>query len=248
MTPCEWDNASWKELLEHCSKAQEYLLNSILDLKYEVERNRNHSLIRSLSARLKTMDSLTSKLKRMNLEPSVVNAATILHDIAGIRIICSYLDDINTVISQLEHIPHYEILEVKDYVHNPKPSGYRSVHVIGLCDISGRPVRCEIQLRTTAMDSWAALEHQMRYKKDLPDCDFVNHELFECARMLYETDCRMQVIHGYLHNQALDLANGASPKCSDKYIPEKRDSNDQPYPWNDDQPDTAVYPAKDREA
>lgn len=200
MNESAWACASWNELMQACSRTQEYLLNSILNLKYSMERGRHHSLIRSLSARLKTMDSIQSKLVRLNLGVSAQNAATILHDIAGIRIICSYLDDIASVIESLRQIEHYRILEIKDYIKSPKASGYRSLHVIGECDISGKPVLCEIQMRTTAMDSWAALEHQMRYKKDLPDSDYVNRELLECSALLYESDCRMQQIHSYLHN------------------------------------------------
>lgn len=200
MNETAWTDASWGDLLSACSQTQEYLLNSILNLKYSVERKRNHSLIRSLSARLKTVNSLQAKLRRLNLDVSVLNAATVLHDIAGIRIICSYLDDTASVIEELKTIDQYRILEIKDYITTPKPSGYRSLHVIGECTISGKPVLCEIQLRTTAMDSWAALEHQMRYKKGLPDSEYVNKELLECSALLYESDCRMQQIHSYIHD------------------------------------------------
>ncbi len=210
-----WRNTEWSNLLQSCSKTQEYLLNTILNIKYEIERYRNHSLIRSMSARLKAMDSLKAKLVRLGYEVTPENAAFVLHDIVGIRIICSYLNDIETVIDLLKKMDHFQITEIKDYVRHPKPSGYRSVHVIGICDSSGRPVQCEIQLRTTAMDSWAALEHQMRYKKDLPESEFVNQELFKCAQLLFETDCRMQRIHSFVHDQRTSPANTARQKAAE---------------------------------
>lgn len=197
----EWNDRSWKQLMETCLKTHDYILRSVLNLKYDLERNRNHSLIRSISGRLKTMDSLSAKLQRLGYEVTVKDAAEVLHDIVGIRIVCSYLNDIYSAIERLQTLDRIQITEIKDYVAHPKPSGYRSVHVIGLCDITGENIQFEIQLRTTAMDSWAALEHQMRYKKDLPESIFVNQELYECAQMLFETDCRMQTIHSYLHDR-----------------------------------------------
>lgn len=139
--------------METCLKTHDYILRSVLNLKYDLERNRNHSLIRSISGRLKTMDSLSAKLQRLGYEVTVKDAAEVLHDIVGIRIVCSYLNDIYSAIERLQTLDRIQITEIKDYVAHPKPSGYRSVHVIGLCDITGENIQFEIQLRTTAMDS-----------------------------------------------------------------------------------------------
>ncbi len=192
---------TWPELMTACAKTQDYLLKSVLDLKYSLERRRHHTLIRSMSGRLKARDSIHAKLIRLKLEPTPQNASRELHDIAGIRIICSYLQDVRDVLDELNHIDHLKILEVKDYITHPKPSGYRSLHVVGLCDISGKNTLCEIQLRTTAMDSWASLEHEMRYKKDLPQSDYVNKGLLDVSALLFESDCRMEQLHLYLENR-----------------------------------------------
>lgn len=188
----------WNQLLYACSKTQEYLLNSVLDLKYSLEREHHHTMIRSMSGRLKTLESIRSKLARFDLADTPQNASENLHDIAGIRIICSYLNDIEPVMEALKALEKLEILQVKDYISHPKPSGYRSMHLVGICSASGFPVLCEIQLRTAAMDSWASLEHQMRYKKGLPDYEFVNRELLTCASLLHESDLKMQNIFEYL--------------------------------------------------
>lgn len=200
MNEC-WNPKDWKELLQACSKTQQYLLNSIFTLKPSIEENRRHTLIRSMSSRLKDLESIRLKLTRYQFEDSPASAAKNLHDIVGLRLICSYLNDIYSVVDHLETLENFKILQVKDYIKEPKPSGYRSLHVIGLCDFSGHPIQCEIQLRTAAMDSWAAIEHQMRYKKNLPDSQYVNQELLECARLLYESDVKMQTLHTYVDDQ-----------------------------------------------
>ncbi|MBF0579264.1 GTP pyrophosphokinase family protein [Erysipelotrichaceae bacterium RD49] len=197
-----WTTDDWDEMLYTCSRTQEYLLTSLLNLKYSIERDHHHTMLRSISSRLKSRESIEKKLVRYRFEVSAASACQNLHDIIGLRVILSYIDDIYSLVDALSTIENYQILEIKDYIKHPKKTGYRSLHVIGRCDATnGRPVLCEIQLRTTAMDSWAALEHQLRYKKDLPDSDYVNRELLECAKMLNETDIKMQQIHRYLDVQ-----------------------------------------------
>lgn len=205
--PLVWSTNDWDKMLYTCSRTQEYMLTSLLNLKYSVERDHHHTMLRSISGRLKTRESIEKKLVRYRFEVSPASACQNLHDIIGLRIICSYIDDIYSVVDVLNTIDHYHILEVKDYIKHPKKSGYRSLHVIGLCTaVQNRPVLCEIQLRTTAMDSWAALEHQLRYKKNLPDSEYVNRELLECATMLNQTDVKMQRIHRFLDIQSHEEA------------------------------------------
>lgn len=199
------DLKDWNGLLYFCTKIQEYMLGSILNRKYSIEDGHSHTLIRSMSSRLKSAESIQSKLEGMGLDPTPSKALECLHDLIGFRLICSYMDDIPEIIEELRTIPHFEILEIKDYIRHPKPSGYRSLHLIGRCTAFDPPVLCEIQLRTTAMDSWAALEHQMRYKKDLPESDYVNQELLACASLLYESDVKMQNVHRFLKQQGLTV-------------------------------------------
>lgn len=196
-----WIPTGWQDLMIECTNVQDYLLHCVLDLKYDLERRTGHTVIRSVSSRLKTYDSLRRKLERLEQPVTPESAASALHDIVGIRIICSYLGDVRKVLGELSHLGGFTITEIKDYISRPKPSGYRSLHVIGVCGAGGHPVACEFQLRTTAMDSWAALEHQMRYKKDFPQSDFVNAELYDCSCLLFENDLRMERIFHYIQNQ-----------------------------------------------
>lgn len=121
-----------------------------------------------------------------------------LNDVAGVRIICEYVFDTYAVREALLSDGQIELVQEKDYIKNPKSNGYRSLHLIVNVPLPMhegiRKARCEIQLRTTAMDSWAALEHNLRYKKERPYDAEIDHELRDCAAMLAETDMKMQKI------------------------------------------------------
>ena len=121
-----------------------------------------------------------------------------LHDIAGVRVICKYISDIYLVRDLLLTSDKFTFVKEKDYIKTPKPSGYRSLHLIVETDVvideEVKKIRCEIQLRTSAMDSWASLEHNMRYKSDLPENEQINESLKSCAEALHNTDLEMQRI------------------------------------------------------
>ena len=154
--------------------------------------------IHSVTSRIKSPDSTRQKLARHGLPYTIDNVMNNLHDIAGVRIICKYITDIYHVRDLLLKSDRYTFVKEKDYVKTPKPSGYRSLHLIVETDVSvdgeNRKIRCEIQLRTSAMDSWASLEHNMRYKSDLPENEQINESLKSCAEVLHNTDLEMQRI------------------------------------------------------
>lgn len=166
-------------------------------MENEYKANGWHTAIRSVSSRIKQPVSINRKLEKLGVPISLKSIYHYLNDVAGIRIICAYLSDIYMVRDALVDGKHIELVTEKDYIKTPKPNGYRSLHLIVDVPVplknKVQKVRCEIQLRTTAMDSWAALEHQLRYKKELPDKE-INSELNLCAEMLYETDLKMQKI------------------------------------------------------
>ena len=118
-----------------------------------------------------------------------------LNDIAGIRVICSFPDDVYRLADAFLQQDDVVLLERKDYIQNPKPNGYRSLHLVVQIPIflthEKRMMKAEIQIRTIAMDFWASLEHQLRYKKDVAFTDEMAQELFECARLSAELDKRM---------------------------------------------------------
>ena len=141
--------------------------------------------------RLKTPQSIAAKLVKRGWEPTWENAVKYIDDIAGIRIICSFTSDIYRIATVIEAQKHIKILRVKDYIANPKASGYRSYHMLVEVPVylSSRMeyVRVEIQIRTIAMDFWASLEHKMRYKYNLD----VPAELNDCANIVSFLDERM---------------------------------------------------------
>ena len=141
------------------------------------------------------------KLKRKTLPVTVSSIKDNLFDVAGIRVICNYRDDVYSVSNYLSAQNDISVLRVKDYIKNPKQNGYRSLHVIYAVPVflsSGAhytPV--EVQFRTIAMDYWASLEHALRYKTDLPDAKLAEHSqtLLDCARSLQNIETQMQNIH-----------------------------------------------------
>ncbi|MEE0742093.1 MAG: GTP pyrophosphokinase family protein [Emergencia sp.] len=156
------------------------------------------SPISSISARRKKPLSIMEKLRRQGDEISLASIETNLNDVAGIRVICSFVDDIYKVAQMLVQQDDITLVQIKDYIQNPKPNGYRSYHM--LVDVpvffsqEKRPMRVEIQIRTIAMDFWANLEHKMKYKQDVENADEIIAELKECADTIAETDLRMMKI------------------------------------------------------
>ena len=171
----------------------------ILDSEFQVQFS--HNPIHHLERRLKSTESILGKLDRRGLPYTVEAIRDNLFDVAGIRVICNYRDDVYSVANYLSAQSDIQVLRVKDYIRNPKQNGYRSLHVIYAVPVflsSGAhytPV--EVQFRTIAMDYWASLEHALRYKTDLPDDKHAEHSqtLLDCARALQNVETQMQTIH-----------------------------------------------------
>ena len=188
----------------------------ILDAEFQVRFS--HDPIHHMERRLKSVNSIIGKLERKGLPLSVNSIKDNLFDVAGIRVICKYRDDVYSVSNYLSSQSDIQVLRVKDYIKNPKQNGYRSLHVIYAVPVflsSGAhytPV--EVQFRTIAMDYWASLEHALRYKTDLPDAKLNEHSqtLLDCARSLQNIEVQMQNIHRDI-NGAPQV--GEAPKTTD---------------------------------
>lgn len=170
------------------------VLNEEFSLLYE------RNPIESIKTRLKTFDSIRDKLERRGCPFNVESIEQNLNDVAGIRIICSFINDIYMLADCLIRQDDITLIMKKDYIKNPKPNGYRSLHLIVEVPIflhnEKRCVKVEVQLRTMEMEFWANLEHRLRYKKDLPE-DLIAataEELSECAKASCELDLKMQHI------------------------------------------------------
>ena len=171
---------------------------NILNRQFSNYYDRNP--IESISARLKSKDSLIRKINRYNLDLNLNSIKKGINDIAGIRVVCSFIDDIYRLERDFLSQDDVVLLTRKDYIENPKASGYRSLHLIVEVPIYLRDgkkmVRVEVQMRTIAMDFWASLEHKIRYKKNISkeDLKMIAKELVECADLTNEVDNRMKHI------------------------------------------------------
>ena len=168
----------------------------VLDTEFEVRYKRNP--ISSIQTRLKSQTSILEKMARMGIPPTRENIEQNLNDIAGIRVICSYIDDIYLLAEALTRQDDIKLIRKKDYISNPKPNGYRSLHLIVSIPIffaeSVKEVKAEVQIRTIAMDFWASLEHQIKYKKNVEHAEKVIARLKECAEEIAHVDETMQEI------------------------------------------------------
>ena len=171
----------------------------VLNEQFSLEYDRNP--IESIKTRIKSTDSLIRKIRDKNIPLTMTAIENNINDIAGVRIICSFLDDIYTLADCLINQDDITLIKIKDYVKNPKDNGYRSLHLIVSVPIflqnEKRDVKVEVQLRTISMDSWASLEHKILYKKHLiqAEIDSISKELAYCASLSEELDNRMQSIH-----------------------------------------------------
>lgn len=170
------------------------VLNHELSLEYDANP------IESIKTRVKSYDSILKKIRRKNIALNLDSIEENLRDIAGVRVICSFPYDIYKLAESFLKQDDITLIERKDYIKNPKPSGYRSLHLIVQVPIflqnEKKMVNVEVQFRTIAMDFWASLDHKMRYKKELSDeeVEILQEELYDCARQSAALDERMQRI------------------------------------------------------
>ena len=172
--------------------------------KYNLSKGKE-SPINYIISRVKSEDSMKDKLLRKGLDVTVENAFTKVYDAAGIRIICSYIDDVYNVVDMLKKCRDLKVINEKDYIKHPKPNGYRSYHIIFelSLDIAGDiyPVYVEIQIRTIAMDFWSALEHEIKYKKNIKNPELIAEELKNCADQIATLDLNMQTIRNMINEE-----------------------------------------------
>lgn len=174
-------------------------------LDVQLSLNRENNPIESIKTRLKSPESIFEKLQRRNLPLTLSAIEDNLNDIAGVRVICSFPEDIYSLADALLRQDDITLIERKDYIQNPKPNGYRSLHLIVEVPIflrnETRRMRVEVQLRTIAMDFWASLEHKLRYKKGLEDSEDyqeISRQLKNCAEMSAMLDRLMENIRGQI--------------------------------------------------
>ncbi|MEE0809101.1 MAG: GTP pyrophosphokinase family protein [Acutalibacteraceae bacterium] len=195
-------SSSYKEVIAYyrCAMMEVATKFNVLNEELSLEYDRNP--IETVKTRIKSIESITDKLIRKNLDLTVKNIEEHIHDVAGIRVICSFPDDIYNISQALLKQDDVRLIEVKDYIKNPKSNGYRSLHLIIEIPIflhdEKRYMKVEVQFRTISMDWWASLEHKIRYKKDVMHQNIIEKELLQCANMAVSLDNKMQEIYDYV--------------------------------------------------
>ena len=187
--------APYRELMSYyrCAMMEVSTKFNVLDEELSLQYDRNP--IEAIKTRLKSPDSIMDKLSRRGLPFSAESIEHNLNDIAGVRVICAYISDIYMLRDALLRQDDIVLLQEKDYIKNPKPNGYRSLHLIVETPIflhdQKKQMRVEVQFRTMAMDWWASVEHKLRYKKPAAP-EEVNSELKECAEISADLDKRLE--------------------------------------------------------
>lgn len=188
----------------------------VLNQQFSLEYDRNP--IESIKTRIKSMEGILKKARNKNIPLTIDSLEQNIRDIAGVRVICSFIDDIYMLADCLLQQDDVTLIEKKDYIKNPKENGYRSLHLIVEIPIflqnEKRPMKVEVQLRTIAMDFWASLEHKLRYKKNIPDnkAELLAAELSECAEISASLDKRMQDVR-------IHISEAEEPQQGEKRTP-----------------------------
>ena len=184
------------------------LLEDISRVRKQIEEETGIDPVEHCLARIKSEESMREKCRRKGLPETTESALVEIHDAIGLRVVCAFLDDVYAIRDFLAGLPHCKVIEEKDYIRHAKPNGYRSYHMIldvetDFEDVDGRlpgHYYAEIQLRTIAMDTWAALEHELKYKKNV---DLIVKELKRCADELASTDVSMQTIRDMIAEKTI---------------------------------------------
>lgn len=189
------DIDSWKEVTLIYNSALKQISTKLEILNDEFQHVHRYNPIEHIKSRIKTPESIVKKLKRHGYESTIENMVHYVNDIAGIRVICSFTSDIYQIAEMISNQSDINVISVKDYIVNPKPSGYKSYHMLVTIPVylSDRieNTKVEIQIRTVAMDFWASLEHKIHYKFEGNAPEHIKEQLVECSQIVSNLDARM---------------------------------------------------------
>lgn len=198
------DVESWEEVVLIYNSALKEIGTKLEILNDEFQHVHQYNPIEHIKSRIKRPQSIVKKLKKHGYESTIDNMVKYVNDIAGVRVICSFTSDIYRIAEMIINQSDIKVISVKDYILNPKPSGYKSYHLIVTLPIflSDRIVdaKVEIQIRTVAMDFWASLEHKIHYKFEGNVPIHIKQELVECASMVSDLDAKMLSLNEEVHS------------------------------------------------
>ena len=193
------DVDSWKTIMFLYNSALKEVGTKLEILNDEFQHVHKYNPIEHIKWRIKTPESIVKKLKKHGYESTIDNMVSHVNDIAGIRVICSFASDIYQIAEMISNQSDIRVISVKDYIVNPKASGYKSYHMLVTVPVylSDRiaDTKVEIQIRTVAMDFWASLEHKIHYKFEGKVPEGIENELIECAKMISELDAKMLLLN-----------------------------------------------------
>lgn len=197
---------SWTEVILVYNSALKEIGTKLEILNDEFQHVHRYNPIEHIKSRIKSSESIVKKLKRNGYESTIQNMVEYVNDIAGIRVICSFTSDIYRIAEMISNQNDIKIIAIKDYIKNPKPSGYKSYHMLVTVPIylSDRIVhaKVEIQIRTVAMDFWASLEHKINYKFEGNVPQHIKDELVECSTMVSALDQKMLSLNEQIQDMA----------------------------------------------
>ena len=189
------DIDSWTEVTLIYNSALKQISTKLEILNDEFQHVHRYNPIEHIKSRIKTPESIVKKLRKYEKESTIQNMVKYVNDIAGIRVICSFTSDIYQIAEMISNQSDISVISVKDYIVNPKPSGYKSYHMLVTVPVylSDRieNAKVEIQIRTVAMDFWASLEHKIHYKFEGNAPDQIREQLVECSKIVSNLDTRM---------------------------------------------------------
>jgi len=195
----------YNDYLPLMKKAIQKVLICIESEKNNEKEIYNRESIEHIKSRIKSPESMRNKLVRKRQKANAENAISKVQDACGIRVVCTFLNDVFDVVNTLKENPEFEIWEEKDYIHNPKSNGYRSYHLILMVPVDIENVSLniyvEIQIRTIAMDCWASLEHQLKYKQEIPNQALFTEELKRCSDEMASTDLNLQTLRDMIDRE-----------------------------------------------
>lgn len=216
------ETAELKKIMLMYNSALKEIETKVNILSDEFQTLYRYNPIEHIKTRVKSPESIMKKMEKKGLGLTYNNMINYINDIAGIRIICSFLPDIYRIVEMFEKSEDLKIVEKKDYIENPKQSGYSSYHLIVLVPVSFSngtvDVKVEIQIRTIAMDFWASLEHKIKYKYENEVPKNISKELIACSKLINKLDTRMSRLGEETMKQLTDSMEHAEPKNDIKLI------------------------------
>lgn len=202
------DIDSWKEVTLIYNSALKQISTKLEILNDEFQHVHRYNPIEHIKSRIKTPESIVKKLKKHGYESTIGNMVRYVNDIAGIRVICSFTSDIYQIAEMISNQSDINVISVKDYIVNPKQSGYKSYHMLVTVPVylSDRieQTKVEIQIRTVAMDFWASLEHKIHYKFEGNAPEHLKNDLVECSKIVSMLDTQMMMLNEEMQKYSSD--------------------------------------------